>query len=274
MHPVLNTAIPAARAAGDLIVQCLDRLQGLNVTEKSRNDFVSEVDRRAEQIIIDVLRKTYPDHAILAEESGAQGQGDFRWIIDPLDGTTNFLHGFPQFAVSIALEHKGVLDQAVVYDPLSQELFTASRGVGAYLNERRIRVSQRRTLEGTLLGTGFPFRALHRLDAYLETFRALTPVAAGLRRPGAASLDLAYVACGRLDGFWEYGLERWDIAGGALLIREAGGFISDLNSGAPQLDSGDVVAGNQYIHDRLLAQISAAHGGEPAAPRRQTGDAQ
>ena len=264
MHPMLNNGIRAARAAGDLIVQHLDRLQGLTITEKSRNDFVSEVDRRAERIIIDMLHKAYPDHAILAEESGAQGQSDFCWIIDPLDGTTNFLHGFPQFAVSIALEHKGVLDQAVVYDPLRQELFTASRGGGAYLDDRRIRVTSRRTLQGALLGTGFPFRALHQLDAYIALFRELTPVVAGLRRPGAAALDLAYVACGRLDGFWEYGLERWDIAGGALLIREAGGLISDLNSGMPQLDSGDVVAGSAHIHDRLLAHIQAIHGGESA----------
>lgn len=255
MHPMLNMGIRAVRSAGDFIVQCMDRMQSYTITEKSRNDFVSGVDRHAEQIIIDVLSKAYPDHAILAEESGAQGDSEYRWIIDPLDGTTNYLHGFPQFAISVALEHKGVLDQGIVYDPLRQELFTASRGEGAYLDDRRIRVSRRNTLDGALIGTGFPFRSLNRLDTYLEIFRRLTAVTAGIRRPGAASLDLAYVAAGRLDGFWEYGLEQWDIAAGALLIREAGGYISDMDSGTPKLESGSVVAGNPAIHDLLVEII-------------------
>ena len=252
MHPMLNIGIRAARAAGDFIIRCTDQLQGISVTEKSRNDFVSEVDRRAEQIIIDNLRKTYPDHAILAEESGEQGKSDYQWIIDPLDGTTNFLHGFPQFAISVALAYKGVLDQGIVYDPLRQELFTASRGDGAYVDNRRMRVTRRNTLEGALIGTGFPFRTLDRLDTYVEIFRQLTAVTAGIRRPGAASLDLAYVAGGRLDGFWEYGLEPWDIAAGTLLIREAGGYVSDIDSGEARLDSGNIVAGNPAIHDLLL----------------------
>ena len=258
MHPMLNMGIRAVRSAGDFIIRCMDQLQGIAVTEKSRNDFVSEVDRRAEQIIIDVLRKAYPDHAILAEESGGQGNSDYQWIIDPLDGTTNFLHGFPQFAISVALEHKGVLDQGIVYDPLRQELFTASRGEGAYLDERRIRVTRQTSLEGALIGTGFPFRTLDRLDTYVEIFRKLTAVTAGIRRPGAASLDLAYVASGRLDGFWEYGLEQWDIAAGTLLIREAGGYVSDINSGESRIDSGNVVAGNPAIHDLLLEIIREA----------------
>ena len=227
---------------------------------KSRNDFVSEVDRRAEEIIIENLRKTYPDHAILAEESGGSGNSDYRWIIDPLDGTTNFLHGFPQFAVSVALAHKGVLDQGIVYDPLRQELFTASRGEGAHLDGRRIRVTRSNTLEGALIGTGFPFRTLDRLDAYVDIFRQLTAVTAGIRRPGAASLDLAYVASGRIDGFWEYGLEQWDIAAGALLIREAGGYVSDINDGSPELKSGNIVAGNPAVHDLLLKLIRDTDG--------------
>ena len=260
MHPMLNMGIRAVRAAGDFIVRCMDQMQGISVTEKSRNDFVSEVDRRAEQIIIDNLRKAYPDHAILAEESGGSGNSDYQWIIDPLDGTTNFLHGYPQFAVSVALAHKGVLDQGIVYDPLRQELFTASRGDGAHLDGRRIRVTRLNTLEGALIGTGFPFRTLDRLDAYIEIFRQLTAVTAGIRRPGAASLDLAYVAAGRLDGFWEYGLEPWDIAAGALLIREAGGFVSDIISAGPELDSGNVVAGNPAVHDLLLELIRATDG--------------
>ena len=257
MHPMLNIGIRAVRSAGDFITRCMDQLQGIEVTEKSRNDFVSEVDRRAELIIIDTLRKAYPDHAILAEESGAQEGDDYQWIIDPLDGTTNFLHGFPQFAVSVALKHKGILDQGIVYDPLRQELFTASRGDGAHLDGRRIRVARSNSLEGALIGTGFPFRSLDRLDNYIEVFRELTAVTAGIRRPGAASLDLAYVASGRLDGFWEYGLEQWDIAAGAMLIREAGGFISDMDSGSPWTDGANVVAGNLAVHDRLLEIIRA-----------------
>ncbi len=255
MHPMMNMGIRAVRSAGDFIIQCMDRMQGITVAEKSRNDYVSEVDRRAERIIIDALLKSYPDHAILGEESGAQGDSDYRWIIDPLDGTTNYLHGFPQFAVSVALEHKGVLDQGIVYDPLRQELFTASRGDGAYLDDRRIRVSRRESLEGALIGTGFPFRSLDCLDTYLDTFRQLTKVTAGIRRPGSASLDLAYVAAGRLDGFWEYGLELWDIAAGALLIREAGGYATDMDSGETRLESGNIVAGNPPVHDLLMEII-------------------
>ena len=257
MHPMMNIGIRAVRSAGDFIIRSMDQLQGIEVTEKSRNDYVSEVDRRAELMIIDILRKAYPDHAILAEESGRQGGGDYQWIIDPLDGTTNFLHGFPQFAISVALKHRGILNQGIIYDPLRQELFTASRGDGAHLDGRRIRVARLNSLEGALIGTGFPFRSLDRLDSYIEVFRELTAVTAGIRRPGAASLDLAYVASGRLDGFWEYGLEQWDIAAGALLIREAGGFISDIDSGSPWTDSANVVAGNLAVHDLLLEVIRA-----------------
>ncbi len=262
---MLNIGIRAAHAAGDLIARRVDRLHRITAAEKGPNDFVSEVDRDAEQRIIEVLQKFYPDHAILAEESGAQGESDYQWVIDPLDGTTNFLHGFPQFAVSVALKHKGILDQAVVYDPLRQELFTASRGVGAFLNDRRIRVSQRRELAGSLIGTGFPYRALEQLDAYIGVFRKLAGVAAGIRRPGAASLDLAYVACGRLDGFWEYGLQPWDIAAGALLIREAGGYISDMNGDSRRAESGDVVAGNPRLHQLLLDMIRAGADAQAAA---------
>ncbi len=198
MHPMLNIAVRAARSAGNVISRSMVRLDSISVQVKERNDFVTEVDRDAENVIIGILRKAYPDHAILAEESGQTSGDDFQWIIDPLDGTTNFLHGFPQFAVSIALRHKGRLEQAVVYDPLSQELFTATRGDGAMLNDRRIRVSNRTGLEGALLGTGFPFKAQHHLDTYLDMFRALFPQSAGIRRAGAAALDLAYVAAGRL----------------------------------------------------------------------------
>jgi myo-inositol-1(or 4)-monophosphatase len=254
MNPMLNIAIRAARAAGDVIIRQIDHVQDLPVIKKSRNDFVTEVDKHAEMVIIETLHKSYPDHAILAEESGAQGDSPYVWIIDPLDGTTNYLHGFPQYAVSIALQHKGELVQALVYDPLRQELFTASRGEGAMLNNRRIRVSKQKYLEGALLGTGFPFKDQERLDEYLETFRALFPMTAGIRRAGAASLDLAYVACGRLDGFWEFGLKPWDMAAGALLVKEAGGLLSDIGGGDFDLYEGDIVTGNPDIQ-RIITDI-------------------
>ena len=259
MHPMLNIAVRAAHAAGDHIIKYVDRVSDLAVQGKGRNDFVSEVDHRAEAIIIDILRKAYPQHAILAEETGGQGNSEFQWLIDPLDGTTNFLHGFPQFAVSIALKFRNVLDQAVVYDPLRQELFTASKGVGAYLNKTRIRVSKRRTLQGALLGTGIPFGDSEDLEPFFGTLRAMYREIAGIRRAGAASLDLAYVACGRLDGFWEFGLHPWDMAAGALLILEAGGYVSDLDGKESYLDSGNILCGNPEICHCLLA----LHGARP-----------
>ncbi len=255
MHPLLNIAVTAARAAGSIIVRYLDRVDTLDVATKHMNEFVTQVDREAEAIIIADIRKAYPHHAILAEESGAAGDNEYRWIIDPLDGTTNYLHGFPQFCVSIALEHRGRLDQGVVFDPLRQELFTASRGAGARLNDRRIRVSRQTTLEGSLLGTGFPFRGDYDLDNYLETMRALIPKSAGVRRAGAAALDLAYVAAGRLDGFWEFGLEPWDMAAGVLLIREAGGLVTDADGDEHYMDSGNIVTGTPRIVRELVKVI-------------------
>jgi len=252
---MLNIAVRAARGAGNIIVRNLDRLDTLTVQTKDRNDFVSEVDRQAEQEIIGILRKAYPDHSVLAEESGRRDGNDYQWIIDPLDGTTNYLHGFPQFAVSIALRHKGRLEQGVIYDPLRQELFTASRGAGAILNDRRIRVTSRRSLDGALLGTGFPFKSQQHLDAYLDMFRALFPNTAGIRRPGSAALDLAYVAAGRLDGFWEIGLNIWDMAAGVLLIQEAGGLSSDFVGGHGYLENGNLVAGNPKVFAEILKAI-------------------
>ena len=251
-HPLLNIAVRAARRAGEVIVRSLNNLESLTVTAKGRNDFVTEVDRAAEAQIVEIIHKHYPDHAILAEEGGAQGEHDTRWIIDPLDGTTNFLHGFPVFAVSIACEHKGRLEHAVVYDPMRQELFTASRGGGAHLDNRRMRVSKQRTLEGALIGTGFPFRANDRyLDAYFAMLRAATQNTAGIRRPGAAALDLAYVAAGRIDGFWELGLSPWDTAAGTLLVRESGGHIGTL-AGEEYLQGGHVLAGTPKVYAALL----------------------
>ncbi len=256
MHPMLNIAVTAARNAGDIIVRYLNRIDRLTVTSKDRNDFVSEVDRQAEDEIIAIIRKAFPDHGILAEESGQhQGNEEYLWIIDPLDGTTNFLHSFPQFAVSIALQHKGKLEQAVIYDPMRQELFTASRGGGAFLDNRRIRVSNLKGLEGALLGTGFPYKDMRHLDAYLGMFRALIPQVAGIRRPGSAALDLAYVAAGRFDGFWEIGLKPWDIAAGILLVREAGGLVGDLGGGHNHLESGNIVAAAPKLFPSMLREI-------------------
>jgi myo-inositol-1(or 4)-monophosphatase len=254
---MLNIAVRAARAAGNVIVRYANRIDELTITSKDQHDFVSEVDREAEDQIIRILRKAYPDHAILAEESGATAgsNDDYQWIIDPLDGTTNFLHGFPQFAVSIALKHKGRLYQGVVYDPIRQELFTASQGGGALLNDRRIRVSKQVGLSGALVGTGFPFRQPQHLEAYLNMFRAVHQDTAGIRRAGSAALDLAYVAAGRLDGFWEIGLSPWDMAAGVLLIREAGGLVGDFGGGDDFLETGNLVAAPPKVFPALLRAI-------------------
>lgn len=252
MHPMLNIAVRAARNAGRVITRHADRVDSLTIDVKQRNDFVTEVDRMAEAEIIQTLHRSYPDHAFLAEESGQQGDSDFVWIIDPLDGTTNFIHGFPQFAVSIALKHNNRLEHAVIYDPMADELFTASRGEGASLNNKRLRVSNQRNLNNALLGTGFPYRDDQNLDNYLKTFSKFIAASAGVRRPGAAALDLAYVAAGRLDGFWEMGLHTWDMAAGGLLIREAGGLVGNLHGEEGWLESGNIVAGNPKIFHEML----------------------
>lgn len=259
MHPMLNIAVQAARQAGRVITRSLDRLDAIHVNTKNRNDFVTQVDQQAEIEIIDIIRKAYPDHTILAEESGlSKGQADYVWIIDPLDGTTNFIHGFPQFAISIALQYRRKLEVAVIYDPLRQELYTAARGDGAQLNNRKIRVSTSSQLNTALIGTGFPFKEFNRIDKYLDIFKTIMMQTAGVRRAGAAALDLAYVACGRLDGFWEMGLSSWDMAAGVLLITEAGGFVGDFSGGNSYLDSGDLVTGNQKIYHALLEIITSA----------------
>lgn len=259
MHPMLNTAVKAARKAGAIINRASLDVDLVNVRSKGRSDFVTEVDRAAEEAIIDTLHTAYPQHGILAEESGAStpapGGDEYTWIIDPLDGTTNFIHGFPQYAVSIGLQHRGQLAQAVVYDPTRNELFTASKGRGAFLNDRRMRVSRRERLSECLIGTGFPFRSLEHLDDYLRMFKRMTEETAGIRRPGAAALDLAYVAAGRLDGFWEIGLSPWDMAAGALLIVEAGGFVADLTGEPNFLTAGNIVCGNPKVFPQLLKLI-------------------
>jgi myo-inositol-1(or 4)-monophosphatase len=256
MHPMLNTAVKAARRAGNIINRATRNLDIIAVKEKAAKDFVSEVDREAEQAIIRMLREAYPDHSILAEESGASGNSEHQWIIDPLDGTTNFLHGFPQYAVAIALSHRGVVTQAVIYDPSRNDLFTASRGHGAYLNDQRVRVSKRLHLAPSLLGTGFPFRQFEHIDVYLAILRDMMRDSAGVRRAGSAALDLAYVAAGRLDGFWEFGLSPWDMAAGALMITEAGGLVSDLAGEDRYLETGNIVAGTPKVFVELLQAIT------------------
>ncbi|KXB32690.1 inositol monophosphatase [Dechloromonas denitrificans] len=260
MHPALNIAIKAARRAGQIINRASNDLDLLKVSTKQPNDFVTEVDRAAEASIIETLQEAYPGYGILAEESGeTAGKGnndaEYQWIIDPLDGTTNFIHGMPQYAVSIALAKAGVVEQAVVFDPNRNELFTASKGAGAFLNERRIRVSKRLKLQDALIGTGFPYREFQHIDTYLAIFKELTQKTAGLRRPGAASLDLAYVACGRYDGFWEFGLSPWDMAAGSLLISEAGGLVSDLRGETNYLETGNIIGGTPKVFSPLLNLI-------------------
>jgi myo-inositol-1(or 4)-monophosphatase len=258
MHPMLNTAVKAARKAGALIHRASFDLDKLTVRRKRHNDFVSEVDHAAEEAILAVLREAYPDHGVLAEESGAHdAKAEYLWVVDPLDGTTNFLHGFPQYCVSIGLLHKGVAQQAVVFDPTKNELFTATRGAGAFLNDRRIRVSRTDKLDDALIGTGFPSREMGHVDEYLRMFRAVTHGCAGIRRPGAAALDLAWVAAGRLDAFWEMGLSPWDMAAGALLVREAGGLVGDFAGEDKYLETGRIVASNSKVFAAMLNLLNA-----------------
>ncbi|MGB9428934.1 MAG: inositol monophosphatase family protein [Gammaproteobacteria bacterium] len=256
MQPLLNIAISAARKAGDIIIRHVGRIDRLTIKAKEHNDFVSQVDRLAEEEIIYTIRKAHPDHAILAEESGAlSGNDEFLWIIDPLDGTTNFLHGFPAFSVSIALKHRGRLEHGVIYDPMRQELFTASRGDGAQVDGKRMRVTAQKTLEGALIGTGFPFRESHNLDLYMKMFETVVRQTAGVRRAGSAALDLAYVAAGRLDGFWEMGLKPWDIAAGVLMIQECGGLVGGFDGTPGMPENGDILAGGEKIYAAMAEEF-------------------
>lgn len=257
MQPMLNTASTAARAAGDHIIRYINRVPSLKIDVKKRNDFVSEVDRKAEEIIIETLLKAYPTHSILAEESGLSEAGDpeFQWIIDPLDGTTNFLHGLPHYAVSIALKKGDRLEEAVIYDPYRQEMFTASRGQGARVNNRKIRVTDKHTVKGALIGTGFPFRQHEHFETYQAMFADFFKQATDIRRAGCAALDLAYIAAGRLDAFWEIGLCKWDMAAGTLLIREAGGLVGDFTGTEAFMESGNIVAGSPQLFHEMLQTL-------------------
>ena len=252
MNALQNVAVMAARRGGAILIRHLNKLDKLKVEKKGHNDFVSDADRAAEEAVIEVIRNHYPNHAVLAEESGKQGESDTVWIIDPLDGTTNYLHGFPQFCVSVGVQVKGRMEAAAVYDPMRPEIFAAARGDGATLDDRKIRVSGRKEMDYALIGTGFPFRQTGSdMGPYLAMLGKVIKNTAGVRRPGAAALDLCYVAAGRLDGFWEIGLKPWDLAAGSLIIREAGGIISGLDGSENYLDAGHVLCGTPKIYSGL-----------------------
>ncbi|MBV1915409.1 MAG: inositol monophosphatase [Pseudomonadales bacterium] len=265
MQPMLNIALRAARKAATHISRSVGQLDRIEINSKGVNDFVTEVDRTAEKIIISELQRTYPEHAILGEESGfiagsqaeKAGQEEYQWVIDPLDGTTNFIHGLPHFCVSVGCLRNGRMEHAVIIDPIRNEEFCASRGDGAQLNGKRIRVSKRASLDGSLLATGFPFKPHQskHLDDHMAIFKKLSSMPAGIRRNGSAALDLAYVAAGRYDGYWEMGLKEWDIAAGALLVLEAGGLVSDFKGGASYYQSGNIICGSPKCFKGLLATV-------------------
>lgn len=263
MHALVNVAIQAARKGGDSLLRSQRRLHELNIESKGRNDFVSEADRIAEAKIIEEIHKNYPDHAILAEESGKHGNSDITWIIDPLDGTNNFIHSFPVYCVSIGIMEQGRMSHGVIYDPMRQEIFTATKGDGAQVDGRRIRVSGRRLLKDALIGTGFPYRSGQEdgLDTYMSMLKRVLENTAGIRRAGSAALDLAYVAAGRLDGFWEFGLKPWDVAAGALIVREAGGIVSGVDGSEDYMDSGHIMCGSPKIYT-AMARLFANYTGE------------
>ena len=257
MHPMLNIGVRAARSAGKVIIRAFEQLDKVEIESKGTNDFVTSVDISAEEAIVETIQKSYPNHTIIGEECGLiQGSdNDFQWIIDPLDGTTNFIKGIPHFAVSIALKVKGKLDQAIIYDPIRGELFTASRGKGAQLNSTRIRVKNHKELNGTIIATGFPFKHKQHTNAYLEMFKTLFTKASDMRRAGSAALDLAYVAAGRVDGFFEIGLKPWDTAAGELMVIEAGGLVTDFVGGHNQMNSGNIVAASPRLLKEILKDI-------------------
>ena len=280
LHPMINVAVKAARAAGSIINRAALDIESVRISQKKANDFVTEVDHAAEQAIIETLTTAYPGHGIWAEESGREHgakDSDFVWIIDPLDGTTNFIHGLPVYCVSIALAVKGKIEQAVVYDPTRNDLFTATRGRGAFLNDRRLRVSKRIHLKESLISTGFPFRPGDDFNNYLKMMGDVMQRTAGLRRPGAAALDLAYVAAGYTEGFFETGLQPWDVAAGSLLVTEAGGLVGNFTGEADFLDQQECLAGNPRVYGQLIGILGKyskfASAGEKAALRQSAGSA-
>jgi myo-inositol-1(or 4)-monophosphatase len=256
MHPMLNIAVRAARAAGNVIARGFETFDDLQIEQKGENDFVTKIDKEAEQTIIYKIKQSYPDHTFVGEEGGiVAGDDDYKWIIDPLDGTTNFIKGIPHFAVSIALQYKGRLDQAVVFDPIRGELFTASRGNGAQLNGHRIRVSQAKELGNTILATAFPYKNKESINEYMASFNSIFTECGDIRRGGSAALDMAYVAAGRFDGYWERGVKPWDIAAGELLVRESGGLVTDFDGGNDPLLSGEIVAGSARVVQAIVKKL-------------------
>ncbi|EKE74933.1 inositol-1-monophosphatase [Gallaecimonas xiamenensis] len=255
MHPMLNIAVRAARAAGNYVAKSFEQPEKVEAQTKGTHDWVTNVDKEAERLIIETIKKSYPDHAFIGEEGGIQGESDYQWVIDPLDGTTNFLRGIPHFCISIALRVKGKTEQAVVFDPIRGELFTASRGVGAQLNGKRLRVAQTRDMEGTLMATGLPFKQRQHYPSFMTIFTAIFEKAADVRRSGSAALDLSYLAAGRIDGFFELGLKPWDIAAGELIAREAGAIVTDFSGGHDYFKSGNIVAAPARLLPSLLGTI-------------------
>lgn len=275
LHPMINVAVKAARAAGAIINRAALDVEAVRISQKLVNDFVTDVDHAAEQAIIETLLAAYPGHGIWAEESGREHgakDSEFVWIIDPLDGTTNFIHGFPVYCVSIALAVKGKIEQAVIYDPSRNDLFTATKGRGAYLNDRRLRVSKRIRMQECLISTGFPFRPGDDFNAYLRMMGDVMQKTAGLRRPGAAALDLAYVAAGFTDGFFETGLQPWDVAAGSLLVTEAGGLVGNFTGDSDFLEQNECLAGNPRVYGQLVTILGKyskfANAGDKAAVRQ------
>lgn len=256
-HPLVNIAVQAARQASKVLLRYIDRLDTLTVTAKAKSDWVTEVDRQSEKEIIEVIQNVYPEHSILGEESGLTTGNEYCWVIDPLDGTTNYIHGFPHFSISIAVKQRDQIEAGVIFDPLRNEMFIAARGQGSFLNERRIRVSKVSKLENALIGTGLAVREVQHFPLFIEIFKNIFPKSAGIRRAGSAALDLAYVAAARLDGYWEYPLKEWDMAAGVLLVQEAGGRITDMQGGKNFLSQGGVISGNAKIQPLMLEIIES-----------------
>lgn len=258
MHPFVNIGIKAARAAGDIISQTWMRGDTLKITEKARHDFTTHIDKMADEAIIEVLHKAYPKHSFLSEESGEITYDDeYTWIIDPLDGTCNFMRQLPHFCISLALKHDGIIKHAVVCDPIRQEIFSASKNEGAQLNNKRIRCSKHNTLDGALIGTGTPFNSRSEFNKHLAHITSIQPFAASIRAMGSAALDLVYVACGRLDGYFKTGLKIWDVAGSTLILREAGGLVTDFSGGDNYFNGEEIIGSNPKIFNELLKGLQS-----------------
>lgn len=255
---MIDIAKEAALIAGKILIDNLGKLETNQIETKSKNNFVTDIDKLSEKTIIDIIHSAYPDHSIFAEESGASNNkgNDYRWIIDPIDGTTNYIHSIPFFCISIALEYKGEIILGVIYDPVRNEMFYAEKGKGAYLNNRKIHVSDKQDISESIITIGFPYKNNHNISLYINTFTKISESCANIRKVGSAAMDLAYVASGRFDGYWELDLSQWDIAAGVIIIREAGGFVSDINGENGFMETGNIVASNQKIHKQILSILN------------------